>query len=136
MFGLLMRPHMNAGQDGFRDESSKQSYDLIEAMGVHGVSRVVDRSIAPSAHFLQVLASAQHGCIRVAPRVWPISGPCPPKRVGTDFAVWVSPVGIVFHRMAEGCTGRVMNTAWRYVTVHSGSRPRHGAEGGRRLWLP
>jgi hypothetical protein len=29
MFGLLVRSHMNAGQDGFRDESSKQKNDLV-----------------------------------------------------------------------------------------------------------
>jgi hypothetical protein len=30
MSGLFVRSHMNAGQDGFRDESSKQKGDLIE----------------------------------------------------------------------------------------------------------
>ena len=30
MSGLFARSHMNAGQDGFRDESSKQIDDLIE----------------------------------------------------------------------------------------------------------
>jgi hypothetical protein len=30
MFGLLVRSHMNAGQDGFRDTSSKQTSDLME----------------------------------------------------------------------------------------------------------
>jgi hypothetical protein len=34
MSGLLMRSHMNAGQDGFRDTSSKQTSDL---MGGHWV---------------------------------------------------------------------------------------------------
>ena len=29
MSGLLMRSHMNAGQDGFRDTSSKQQSDLV-----------------------------------------------------------------------------------------------------------
>jgi hypothetical protein len=53
MSGLLMRSHMNAGQDGFRDTSSKQFRDPIEgAMGVSGLSRVVDRSITPSAPYL------------------------------------------------------------------------------------
>ena len=31
MSGLLVRSHMNAGQDGFRDVSSKQKRDLIES---------------------------------------------------------------------------------------------------------
>ena len=52
MSGLLVRSHMNAGQDGFRDKSSKQSSDLMEAIGFLGVSRVVDRLITPSAHYL------------------------------------------------------------------------------------
>ena len=30
MSGLFVRSHMSAGQDGFRDESSKQLGDLIE----------------------------------------------------------------------------------------------------------
>ena len=30
MSGLFVRSHMNAGQDGFRDNSSKQNGDLIE----------------------------------------------------------------------------------------------------------
>jgi len=30
MSGLFVRSHMNAGQDGFRDESFKQMSDLIE----------------------------------------------------------------------------------------------------------
>src|ERR1700688_4250647 len=30
MSGLFVRSHMNAGQDGFRDKSSKQKRDLIE----------------------------------------------------------------------------------------------------------
>jgi len=30
MSGLFLRSHMNAGQDGFRDESSKQMSDFVE----------------------------------------------------------------------------------------------------------
>ena len=30
MFGLLVRSHMNAGQDGFRDKGSKQHGGLME----------------------------------------------------------------------------------------------------------
>jgi hypothetical protein len=52
MSGLLVRSHMNAGQDGFRDRGSKQSSDLEGATGSIGVSRVVDRMITPSAHHL------------------------------------------------------------------------------------
>src|ERR1035437_3599536 len=40
MSGLLVRSHMNAGQDGFRDESSKQMSDLIEGYwGIRSISR-------------------------------------------------------------------------------------------------
>src|SRR5450631_2267858 len=36
---------VTAGQDGFRDASSKQPSDLSSANGFHGVSRTLDRSI-------------------------------------------------------------------------------------------
>jgi hypothetical protein len=40
MSGLFVRSHMNAGQDGFRDESSKQMSDLIEGhWGIRNLSR-------------------------------------------------------------------------------------------------
>jgi hypothetical protein len=53
MSGLSMRSHMNAGQDGFRDKGTKQRCDLREgAIEFIGASRVVDRSITPSAHHL------------------------------------------------------------------------------------
>jgi hypothetical protein len=40
MSGLLVRSHVNAGQDGFRDESSKQIGDLIEGhWGMRSFSR-------------------------------------------------------------------------------------------------
>jgi len=38
--------------------------------------------------------------------------------------------------MVEGCAGRVMSTAWRYVTEHSGSRPRTWRTRRAELWLP
>jgi hypothetical protein len=37
------------GQDGFRDASAKQPVDLLKANGSRGLSRVLDRSIIPSA---------------------------------------------------------------------------------------
>src|SRR5229473_2098003 len=49
MSGLLMRSVWTAGQDGFRDASSKQPHDLSWANGSHGLSRTLDRSILPSA---------------------------------------------------------------------------------------
>jgi hypothetical protein len=53
MSGLLMRSHMNAGQDGFRGTSSKQKCGLVVvAITAIGVSRLEDRLITPSAHYL------------------------------------------------------------------------------------
>src|SRR3954454_12652913 len=62
MFGLLVRSHTNAGQDGFRDESSIHNNDLVEG---HWKIRDSSRrgSIDHTTCFvLQVLASAHHGC--------------------------------------------------------------------------
>ena len=76
MSGLSVRSHMNAGQDGFRDKGSKQHYDLRKRP--LGLSECPVSWIDRSHHLLlilQVLASAQHGCSSVAPRVWPISRP-------------------------------------------------------------
>jgi hypothetical protein len=51
MSGLLVRSHMNAGQDGFRDGGSKQKRDLVEGhcdirsvprRGSHFVHETVD----------------------------------------------------------------------------------------------
>jgi hypothetical protein len=55
MSGLLMRSHMTAGQDGFRDGSSKQGRGFWSATGSHGVSHVSDRSITPSARLEQAI---------------------------------------------------------------------------------
>src|SRR5260370_41023109 len=62
MSGLFVRSHMNAGQDGFRDKSSKQNGDLKRATGKCRMSLVGDRLITPSAHHLASSGSAQHGC--------------------------------------------------------------------------
>ena len=67
-----MRSHMNAGQDGFRDKDTKQRCDLREgAIEFIGVSRVVDRSITPSAYYL---ASSGHRLSTVAVQLLPVSG--------------------------------------------------------------
>ena len=74
MSGLLMRSHMNAGQDGFRDNEFQT---VVRPLRGHWVYRSVTLSWIDRSHhlliFLQVLASAQHGCSLIAPRVWPIS---------------------------------------------------------------
>jgi hypothetical protein len=49
MSGLWVRPHMGAGQDGFRGECSKQPDDLLKAIGINGMSHALDRLITPSA---------------------------------------------------------------------------------------
>ncbi|WP_229172574.1 hypothetical protein, partial [Bradyrhizobium altum] len=49
MSGLFDAIMLIAGQDGFRDASAKQPGDLVEANGSRGLSRVLDRSIIPSA---------------------------------------------------------------------------------------
>src|SRR5512144_111544 len=59
MSGLLMRSPMTAGQDGFRDGSSKQSRGFWSAAGSHGVSHVSDRSITPSARLEQAPAQRE-----------------------------------------------------------------------------
>jgi hypothetical protein len=52
MSGLFVRSHMNAGQDGLCDKSSKQNRDLIEGHWNMRISLVVDRLITPSARYL------------------------------------------------------------------------------------
>jgi hypothetical protein len=78
MSGLSVRSHMNAGQDGFRDRSSKHLSDLQRPLALSGcLASWIDRS----RHLLislQVLASAQCGCSIGAPRVWLISILRPP----------------------------------------------------------
>jgi hypothetical protein len=70
MSGLFARSHMNAGQDGFRDESSKQMSDLIEG---HGGMRnfshrgSIDRTICSSCKFWHRLST-------VAVELLPVSG--------------------------------------------------------------
>ena len=81
MFGLLVRSHMNAGQDGFRDTGSKH-YGGRNRRPV-ALSECPASWIDRSHHLLVVLqglASAQHGCSSGAPRVWPISRPRRPWR--------------------------------------------------------
>src|ERR1700730_9581634 len=62
MSGLFSRSHMNAGQDGFREASSKHPSDLWRPVeSTECLASWIDRS----HHLLvalQVLASAQHGC--------------------------------------------------------------------------
>ena len=70
MSGLLMRSHMNAGQDGFRDESSKQIRDLIEGhRRMRNLSHrgSIDHTICSSCKFWHRLST-------VAVELLPVSG--------------------------------------------------------------
>jgi len=71
MSGLFARSHMNAGQDGFRDVSSKQMSDLTKGpWGMRNFSRhgSIDHSICSlSCKFWHQLST-------VAVRVLPVSG--------------------------------------------------------------
>src|SRR3954451_17195728 len=60
MSGLFARSHMNAGQDGFRDESSKQMSDLIEGhrrMRYFSHRGLIDRTIYSSCKFWHRLST-------------------------------------------------------------------------------
>lgn len=65
MSGLLLRSHVTAGQNGLRDEGSKQPGDLMKAIDSNGLSLVVDRSITPSAARLAsygLISARSHRC--------------------------------------------------------------------------
>ena len=70
MSGLFARSHMNAGQDGFRDESSKRMSDLIEGhrrMRYFSHRGSIDRTIFSSCKFWHRLST-------VAVELLPVSG--------------------------------------------------------------
>ncbi len=71
MSGLLVRSHMNAGQDGFRDMGSKQYCDL--SRGPLGLTECpaswIDRS-----HHLLIILQVWHQLSTVAVQVLPVSG--------------------------------------------------------------
>jgi hypothetical protein len=74
MSGLVVRSHMNASQDGFRDKSSKQKDDLMEGhwvTGKCGVSPVVDRLITP---YRSLSCKSRHRLSRLAVELLPVSG--------------------------------------------------------------
>jgi len=70
MSGLFARSHMNAGQDGFRDESSKRMSDLIEGhrrMRYFSHRGSIDHTICSSCKFWHRLST-------VAVELLPVSG--------------------------------------------------------------
>jgi hypothetical protein len=71
MSGLFSRSHMNAGQDGFRDKSSKQMGDLIEGhWGMRSISRLgsIDHTIC------SLPRKFWHRLSTVAGELLPVSG--------------------------------------------------------------
>ena len=74
MSGLFVRSHMNAGQDGFRDKSSKQNCDLVAGhWKMRNVSRrgLIDHTICSlSCKFWPQLSTV---AVELRPRVWLIS---------------------------------------------------------------
>jgi hypothetical protein len=69
MSGLFARSHMNAGQDGFRDKSSKQMSDLIEGhRGMRYFSHrgSIDHTIFSSCKFWHRLSTVAVELLRVS----------------------------------------------------------------------
>ena len=99
MSGLSVRSHMNAGQDGFRDTSSKQQSDQIEG---HWVYRSVSRRGSIDHTICSLSCKFWHRLSTVAVGLLPVAGrslDCAASVADTDFAMWFSPVTIVFHAM-------------------------------------
>jgi hypothetical protein len=71
MSGLLVRSHMNAGQDGFRDMGSKQQSDLMEG---HRDFRSVPRRGSIDRTTAHYLASSDIGAGRLRFELLPVSG--------------------------------------------------------------
>ena len=71
MSGLLVRSHMNAGQDGFRDKSSKQHSDLIEG---HWIYRSVPRRGSIDHTICSLSCKFWHRLSTVAVELLPVSG--------------------------------------------------------------
>src|SRR3981189_2872192 len=71
MSGLFVRSHMNAGQDGFRDKSSKQKGDLIEG---HCKMRNVSRRGSIDHTTCSLSCKFWHQLSTVAVELLPVSG--------------------------------------------------------------
>jgi TIR domain len=71
MSGLFVRSHMNAGQDGFRDKSSKQNVDLIES---HWKMRIVSRRGSIDHTICSSSCKFWHQLSTVAVELLPVSG--------------------------------------------------------------
>jgi hypothetical protein len=71
MSGLFVRSHMNAGQDGFRDESSKQESGLIED---HWNMRAFSRRGSTDHTICSLSRKFWHQLSTVAVELLPVSG--------------------------------------------------------------
>src|ERR1700730_4634742 len=71
MSGLVVRSHMNAGQDGFRDNSSKQNGDLIEG---HWKMRNFSRRGSTDHTICSLSCKFWHQLSTVAVELLPMSG--------------------------------------------------------------
>jgi len=71
MSGLFVRSHMNAGQDGFRDESSKQESGLIED---HWNMRIFSRRGSTDHTICSLSRKFWHQLSTVAVELLPVSG--------------------------------------------------------------
>jgi hypothetical protein len=71
MSGLFVRSHMNAGQDGFRDKSSKQQGGLIEG---HWVYRSVSCRGSIDHTICSLSCKFWHRLSTVAVKLLPVSG--------------------------------------------------------------
>ena len=71
MSGLFVRSHMNAGQDGFRDESSKQMGALMEG---HWEIRKVSRHGSIDHTICSLSCKFWHQLSAVAGELLPVTG--------------------------------------------------------------
>jgi hypothetical protein len=71
MSGLFARSHMNAGQDGFRDKSSKQKSDLVEG---HWKMRDSSRRGSIDHTIYSLSCKFWHQLSTVAVELLPVSG--------------------------------------------------------------
>ena len=71
MSGLLVRSHMNAGQDGFRDRVPNRISDLIEG---HWVMRSVSRRGSIDHTICSLSCKFWHRLSTVAVELLPVSG--------------------------------------------------------------
>jgi hypothetical protein len=71
MSGLFVRSHMNAGQDGLCDKSSKQNRDLIEG---HWNMRIFSRRGSIDHTICSLSCKFWHQLSTVAVELLPVSG--------------------------------------------------------------